>query len=373
MSDLEYWLCDEQGNQLIMLEDWESIQYSIVSHNVGAMSLMLPYGVVMPSQFRIDRKVQVWRSTATGPLRLKRSYMIRRIRDVTDENGVSRLMIYGRDGLYLLTGRPLMYYAGSAQANKTAPADDWMKAVVRENEGALASDPLRAWAAANFTVEVDFSLGPSVTRSMAYKNVLGILQELAAASQTAGNPIWFDVVDASPTKYQFRTYKGQIGIDRTYPDGFSPIELRTDDETLAQPDLDIDYTDEANVVYVGGPGDGAVKPIVTRTDTVRRDRSLWSRREIYVDASNEDTNGQNAMGDAALWNAKPKVKFSAELGNKILEQYGDTWDVGWKMTAVHRDQQYGILVRGVDIKVDKQGLETIKPKLEFLDVVANLY
>lgn len=373
-ADYEIILCRDDGLPLKQLHKYQSLRFSIIAGGVGSCTLAIDYNDLTTGMVAKDRQIQIWRAPSGKAMKLRRPYLIRRW---NDNGGSNRLTLYGKCPNYLLGRAVIFAAAGSAYTNKTAAADDVMKAFVRENRGALATDTTRAFSSTYFGVQADLALGPTITKASAYKNLLNVLQELSAESAAEGvdQPIYFDIVTSIPdgstgkTKFEFQTFAGQLGLDRTYPDGINPLQLSTKDDTLSNPELDVDYSDEANVVYVGGKGEGSARATATATGD-GRNNSLWARREIFYNASNQAAANLDNIGAMVLRQSKPRTTFRAEFGPEFLSQYGEEWDVGYKLTAVHRGQSYDVLVRSVEVYKDSEGNETITPGLEWLTAPA---
>ncbi len=363
MSSIELWLCTDRGERLTLLSEFANLQYTIVLQEVGVLTVELP-PIYPDSLFAKDRQIQVWRDV-DGLMRLERAYLVRRILDATDKEGRRTIMLTGLDGNYLLDGPIVAYAAGSSEAEKTDYADDLMKAIVRENLGALATDADRTLDAGHFSVEADLSLGPSIQRAFAYRNVLQVLNDLSGQARTAGSEVYFDVASAAPDSWQFRTFTGQPGMDRRFPGGVNPILLSVETGALTEPAWDQDWTAERSVVYAGGQGEGADRVIVEREDTERSGGSIWSRREAFVDARNESTTaGVTAVADEELARLRPRRRFTARLISTPAFLYGRDWGWGDRVSASYQGLQHDSLVTAVRVRISESGLETVESLLE---------
>ncbi len=354
----EIYLCDPFGNRLVLLDTLLSLRYSRVVNGVGAFSIALPEDFDS-GLARLDGRVELWRAR-----QLQMIGFVRHPRWETDANGLTKFVLAGVDLNDLLRRRIVAYAADSAQAKMTGLADDLMKAIVIDALGADAGAG-RDLTALGVSVQANLSQGPTLTKAFAWRKwVLTVLQELSDAAVQAGVPVYFDIVPTSTTAFEFRTFLNQRGIDHSAA-GAQPVVIGIEFGNLASPWLDHDYTNEANVAYVGGQGEGANRAIVTRTDAARIGASPWNRRETFVDARNEsDTNGLNAAGDAALEAGRPAKRFGGQVLDTDSCRYGIEWGFGDQLTATYLGQQYTARVRAVTVSVDESGNESVDARLE---------
>lgn len=362
MAQWQVWLDDPVGNRLAVLDELISLSVSMVANDIGAFQVVLP-GYFDDSLLHLDSLIEFWRSPEGGTLRLVRVGMVRKWVYTEDDDGNEFLVISGPDQMELLSRRIVGYAAGTATAFKTIPADDFIKAVVRENLGSSAVAG-RNLTGLNFTVAPDWSLGVVVERKFAWQNVMTILKAAADASAQGGTDLYFDVVPVlvSETQlgFELRTYTGQIGMDNS-----ASIFFGKEWGNLGSPKLEKDYSEEINYVYVGGQGEGSNRTIVERSDTARIGVSAWNRREAFADARNETTTaGLNAKGDAALQASRPRLRFSGALLDSEQTRYGIDWSFGDKVTVEYRGFQFSGMIRAVRLELSEDGEDTVDCKVE---------
>lgn len=369
----EIWLARDNGTRLTILDRVERFEWTRAINNIGRCTITLP-GDFDRSLLKIDNQIQIQRAPSpTSILRLEDSYFIRRPIVTTNESGLTRIQVHGVSPIELLTRRIVAYAAGSAQANKTDFADDMMKAIVRENLGALAGvdgfGDSRSFDATYFGVAPDFGLGPSLTKAFSRRNVLLILQDLAEAARTAGNEVFFAVVPATATTFEFRTFTGQPGLDRRFPDGTNPIVFSLDRGNFELPFLEDDFEFESNYVYGGGQGEGVGREIQEVRDLVRINTSIWNRREAFRDARHESTAaGVLDEAESSLAKGRPKRRFTAIVLSSEGSRYGLDWDFGDRITVEYLGEQFDGLIRIVRVNVNNEGLETVEGRVEVEDV-----
>lgn len=368
----EIWISRDDGTRLSIVDNVVSFRWNKVANGVGRCSIVLEEDFDR-TLIAVDRKIEIWRAPIGGELRLENAYLIRRIGTQTNIRPLTRIVLHGVDGNDLLRRRIIAFAAGSSESKKTDNIDDMMKAIVRENLGSLAgNDPdgnSRSFDASFFSVDPDFGLGPSITKSFAYRKVLLVLEDLSEAARIAGDQVYFAVVPHNVSEYLFRTYINQIGQDRRSPGGNDPITFSLRDGNIEIPDLEEDFDDEENYVFGGGQGEAAARNIQTAFDLARINRSIWGRREAFRDARHESTDaGVTAEAEARLSEGRPKRRFFTSLLSVQGSRYGLDWDFGDRVTVVYAEQQFDGLVWSVKGSVDDEGLETIEGRLEVEDV-----
>jgi len=360
----ELWLARDDGTRLALIDTVVSFAYSIVVHDVGVCSLVLP-GSYDAELMQPDRRIDVLRDGV-----LQRVYLVRRRIDQVDRRGIRSLKVVAYDGNYLLgnpsktSGRIVAYNAASPQADVSGPADDLLKEVIRDNLGADALTA-RQISTTYLTVQANSSSGPTITKAFSYRNVLAVLQDLVLEAREAGTDVYWDVAPVSQMAWEFRTSTGQPGRDHTYPGGNPPVHLSYEEGTLAEPVLDEDWTDEATFVYAGGQGEEDARIIETAEDTARSGRSIFGRRERFIDARQEtSSDAVQAAAYQALSEGRPSSRFAARILDQPGCQYGLHWSWGDKVTAVYRGRSFDCVIRSVAVSVDSNGKETVSAALE---------
>lgn len=333
------------------------------------------FSVTMPLSFDPalivpDRMVQLWRAPAGGRLTLWRVYFVRRWIFRT-QGSDQTVELGGPDMLDLMRRRNVIAFADSAQASKTDFADDMMKEIVTESiADGVAPTPdagTRVWS--DLSIASDLGLGPSLTRSFPWDRLLnssgqGVLANLAKAAKEAGTEIFFDivpdVVTSSSISFQFQTFTGQPGQDRT-----SQMVFDQQDGNMDDPQLEYDYTEEENYIYGGGQGEGPDRNIQQVSDSDRYSASQWARCEGFADARNEASDaGIAAAAQGVLNTGLPRIRFSATPKDVRGTRFGRDWDFGDKVKARYRNIEFDTIIRAVSISVNDRG-EDIRARLDF--------
>jgi hypothetical protein len=310
--------------------------------------------------------------------------MLRTPNVYTREDNVQILQFYGRNGIDLLNRRGVIQRPGSVYASKTNEADDMMKDIVRQQmlygsaldeDGAV--DNTRAWPQNEFRVQADLSLGPSLTRTFADRNVYDILRDLQAATfqknveNSTNKKIYFNVVPVdisnaataytSPLGWEFRTYASVYGTDRT-----TGLEFSLENENIADPSYKLNRLEEVSAVIVKGNGQGASQLVTEVSDTARVNASRWNRIEKILTASNEaSVTALQDAGNAELYKGKPVEDVSATIVNSPGSMnaprslYGLDWDLGDLVRVNYAQKQFDMEITTVYVAVDDKGKETI--------------
>lgn len=372
-SEFEVWLTEDTGSRFQLLNNFVWIGYTRVLNGIGRLTL------VMPSDFdisiaKIDRKIEVWRKPSTGVQSLENAFFIRRPVTRTRADGVTNFRLHAPDPNELLSRRIVAYTAGSSQAEKFDFADDMMKEIVDENLGPSAG-AARDLTNAGFTIAGSVSLGPSLEKSFARRNVLDVIKDLSDAAREAGTEVYFDVVQAQPAVgavnavLEFRTYIDQRGQDRRVGSGGNPIQIGLEFGNLEFPDFEEDYNEEVNFVYAGGQGEGEDRVIQTASDDPRINISLWNRREVFRDARHQhNPDSVLATAESRLIQGRPKQRFSGELISIPGSEYGKDWGFGGRVTVIYEGRQLDAMVRAVSVSLSQEGNESIRGLLEVTSV-----
>jgi hypothetical protein len=364
----ELWLTDDYGKRIQSLDYSLGFTATRVDGAIDTLNLSLP-STFDTRLLRPDFGLQVWRAPPTGRLNLFQHYLIRKWRLET-HGAAERLLIWGRGPKDLLRRRIIAYYAGEAESDKTAlEADDMMKEIVSEMiaDGAAPAPTAgtRVWS--DLSVQADVTAGPQLTKAFAWQNVLRLIQSLQKASREAGTEVFFDIVPhnitSSSINFQFRTYTGQPGADRTdivFAQGFG---------NLKNPYLEFDYSEEENYIYSGGQGQGNARDVQQVYDADRYNASQWNRCEGFAVATQQDAaNGVREVGRARLEAGRPRLRFGADAIDTAGTRFARDWNFGDRVTARYRDYEFQAIARAVTLSM-AEGRETIAARLEYEESV----
>jgi len=362
----QLWLYDPFGNNRVLIEKWTRLVYTLVVNDAGALTLTMPAALPL-DYFTQDARLQVMRSVNGAPFALESDapWLINYVRAYT-ENGARLHEIRATRPVALLEGRIVAAASGSAYAQKTAAADNMIKAICRESLGTLVLDAGRDLSS-YISVQADMSKAPSITKDFARAYVLRTCQEIAQASadhDTTPTPLFFDVTQVG-SGLVLRTYTGQRGNDHTYNSGNPAVVLSEERGNLINPSLEYDYSNEKTYIYAGGQGTGTSQLIGTASDPVRIKRSPFGRREGWVSNTNATTTAScNYEAATALRKGRPSITFSGTIQSIPGAEYGVDWGWGDKLTAISNDMQMNCRVDTLSVTVES-GKEQIDGKLKY--------
>ena len=283
-----------QGATVTEYTNFTRLEYARGENKTGWMYVDFAPQAVNPDHFRLDTRLEPWRSIdgAAPYLDGETVFFVRKWGWVIGSDGAELFRVYALDANYLLESRIVGFYADSAQASKTAAADDMMKEIVTEqllgdNLYPSAYRSLNSWGD-YFAVQANLTAAPSLTKDFAWRGVGEVLQDLAAASAQQGTYLVYDTVRVTDSRLEFRTYTGQRGINHGNLSG-QRVVISRERLNLEQPEFYEDHTTQVTYSYAGGMGIGDQREIVSLVDQPELERSPFAWREAFQDARNSDT------------------------------------------------------------------------------------
>jgi len=225
----------------------------------------------------------------------------------------------------------VLYKSGTNQAKKELPADDFIKQIVLENLGVLATPPFRNLV--GLRVEDGASLAPVVSKEFSWRNALELMIEISKDSEKKGTPLYFDIVldlQANPISEPslvFKTYTGLRGVDRSL--GAEKLTMSIENGALLEIEVVDDRQEEATYILAAGQGEANKRLTKDAQDINRSESSIWGHRERFIDARNvEDDSNIQSEADSELELSRPKVEVFSKLGNSSEYQFLKDWNLG---------------------------------------------
>lgn len=352
------------GLAIATLTRWSHLQYTRTLGGAGWVLLHMTsdFDWSLPD---VDLLMEIWRAPdSDSPLKWQctgflRKWRVRRLARNTDA------LLQGPTQVELLDRKIVAYTGGTSQAEKASNADDVMKAIVRDNLAPNAgNDPYgRDRNFTNFTVAADVAEGPTITVEVEWENVLKALNDISNHSHAQNDPIYFDVVRTAPAAFQFRTYPGQLGLDRT--SGPNAITFGEDFGNMQDPVWEEDWTQERNIIYGGGQGVDADRTIDPEKDVGRIYRTIWNRREAFQDARGESTTlGVARKAFARLVADRPRRRLSGRLLSVPGSLFDKDWGYGDRVRAEAFGHIFDGIPRSITVVVDDLGNEEIDALIE---------
>ncbi len=342
-------LADPLGNLLTDIANYVSYTYVLNCSpgQIGVLELELPESFNTSFLMR-DGRIAPFRSISGRPP-YHDNGAIYLIETMSYRSTSTLVRAYHATGL--MNRRIIAYAAGSAYASKAATnADNLIKTFWKENAGASISSADRdgvetqADISTYVSTQGDLSLGASVAKAAARRNLLAVAQELAEASTTAGTYLTFEIIAPTESTLELRTYTTQRGVDHRVS-SLNPVILREQAGVLENASLTIDYHDEVTFVVAGGQGEGTARLIATALDTTRMGVSPFGRIETFADMSNVNSAaGLQDDADSGLRNGRPIITFTGELIETPALTRGIQFDLGDMLTAEdpQTHQQYDV-------------------------------
>ena len=286
-----------------------------------------------PSLYQRDGRIAYRRDTTplqfSARMRLvgNTTWLIARRQLIVDRDQSQAVRITCVHPNALLARRVVAYAEASAEAKKTALADNMIKAIVRENFTA-ATDTDRNWSSAFFTVEADTSASASIDKEMSYRMVLQVCQEIAAAA-SAGIYTGFEVYSPLETgPYTLRTYTGQRGTDRSSTSG-QVLTLGVNYGSLGDTELDENWMEMVSFVYASGSGKQNQRIVQPTSDAALIAASPYGRIEWLQNVTQtSDTAVLLSEGARALRERRPRLLFTGAVRETEYATFMDEYDWG---------------------------------------------
>jgi len=235
--------------------------------------------------------------------------------------------------------------------------------LVRDNLGADTTVAARKLSSTYLDVQANPSLGPSITKAYAWRNLLDVIREVSDATRKAGSVVYFGIVPVTETQFQMRVQLTQWGRDRTADSGY-PLTFSLENENMANPHLVEDAREEVTTAYGLGDGEDSLRDVQTSTDTTREGVSVFGRREAAINAVGNATAGVLDAADGRVNKGRPVTYFTATLLSVPGCIYGVDWGFGDLVTVSFDGRQFDALIRAVTVSVDENGRETLACVLE---------
>lgn len=255
--------------------------------------------------------------------------------------------------MHWLTRRYVMWIAGTSNRSifNALPAESIMKLLTSYNvttNATTANGRVRNGTITGISNQADSGAGNILSSwSSAWKNLLSELQDLAKAGE-----LDFDLIKTGDQTWEFRTYPGQRGTDRT-----ATIVFSLDFGNMRDPDYQRNRIDEKTVAVVAGQGDGDERSLAVVTGV---DFSATNDIETFVDARDLSiTSSLVARGQAKLDEVRARNQFSFRVIQTAATAYGRDYFLGDLVRARYRDIVKDVKVQTVSISYERDGAEHV--------------
>lgn len=336
-------LYDPFGGNRRPLPAYAELDYVLtcVPGSVGELTLTLAPGAIDPALLLQDARIGVERSV-NGRAPTLDGDAIFLLQDV--EMSAKGTVLRAAHANTVMHTRVIAYASDGVFVTRVAgPADNQIKALARENLGALINGALRygvetqADLSSYLSIAADLSQGASVPiDGIAGRYLDEVIKDLCQQSAQNGVYLTCLVEAISPARLELRTYAGQRGVDRTQAGQrfvLSEANGRVENVTTVR-----SWRESASMIYALGAGDGGDRAVATAFDSARAGASPFGRREKVVEAGNTaDLVVLQGVADAALRGARETVVLTADLRETATATRGIHYDLG-DILIVHDDR-----------------------------------
>lgn len=348
------------------ISDYYKLERSRQEMNVGQMVLTLPTYYLPVFLFgknvRTDTQIRIMRSVGSkaATLDLQTFWFVEEVTDIQDSQGREYVEVRATDSIGLLNRRVVPYEETDAMSDKTGPTGDLMKAFVRENFGALATDTTRDLSA-YLTVAPNVADGPTIDVAVKRPTVLSALQEIAGIAAEQGSYVGFDVICNENGTMRFTTFIGQRGNDHRASSA-NPIYVGRNRGNITDVKVIHSNSEVVNYVYAFGGNIGAVKISEERQDPASVLASPFNRREYVLSDGNEiDLDVLDNVADSYIRFHRPKFSIIGSLQETDSFVYDLNYGYGDYLTVDDKTDSFDARLSAISIN-DENG-ETIKAGL----------
>lgn len=320
------------GQYIDAIVNWRRVTCTLSEMGIGTLVIEVP-PTYDGSFFQRDGRIAYRRDATptqfTAAMRLvgNTTWLIARRQYIIDRDQSQMIRITCVHPNALLARRVVAYNEASAEAKKTALADNMIKAIARENF-VSATDTARNWSSAFFAVEADTSASISIDKEMSYRTVLQVCQEIAAAA-TASTYTGFEVYSPIETgPFALRTYTGQRGTDRSTGSG-QPLTLGVAYGSLGDMELDENWIEMASFVYASGSGKKNERVVQPASDAALIAASPYGRVEWLQNVTQTtDTAVLASEATRALRERRPRLLFTGAVQETAYATFMREYDWG---------------------------------------------
>ena len=351
-SETTFWLCDQVGNVVAILEPsyYISASYQLGLNSVTTLQVQLPGDFPYNNIVRDGWIFPVRHIAGRAPYLDGNSiFLVSERSKMLSEGGQRFVGLKAQSGLTLAGRRIVDFDTETSQSDKTGAADDLLLAYFRENYGALATTVRNA--SSYLTIPGNNTLAPSTVYSGSRKSLIQVAQDLGTVSGNAAVPLYYDILldNISFKKLTLRTWIGSRGVNRTLVGGASEVLLSTETGSLGNVILTEDWSSAWNFVYATGKGQTGQRIVKTAEDTGLSLQGPFSRVETQVNANAAQTGAQvQSLADATLRKGQPLKVFQADVMDSSL--YGRSIFIGDVIFGELDGSVFSLMLSGVSVQ-----------------------
>lgn len=339
------------------------VKYSRQLNNYGALQFTLPLSRALPAHSQRDALIRLMVSVDGGKLQDEGAYLVRQ--SILLPGEPHDVMIVGAVGLEQLLARRIFLadddpLVANGYSTKYDLASEVIASIVDNQCINPALRPERVIPGL-YLAPREPSGDPIPFREQSgATTVLELIKKLATAGHT---DFW---IEFEPETGDMPMFIEPAGTDRRKVTRW-PLEpviyFSPDNGSMVDPELDQDYREEKNTVYVFGQGPAGGRYVYSKS-SIATDATPWNRCEFGITA-NQYTSLDDlfAEADAALIGAlEEQTRISFTIPRDGTLQYLRDWFLGDLVNVGVRGFEFDMRVTGITVTLNAEGL-AIEPEL----------
>jgi len=339
------------------------VKYSRMLNAYGALQFTLPAHRARPVHSQRDTLVELLVSVDGAALQSEGAYLVRQ--SILLPGEPDDALVVGAVGLEHLLARRIFLadddpLAANGYSTKYDLAGEVIAEVVDEQCIRPALRPERATVGMVLAPRAPSGDPVPFREQSSETTVLELVKKLATAGRV---DFWIDF-DAEHAEYPVTI--GRRGADQRKAANWpiAPVVyFSPDNRSMVRPELEQDYREERNTVFVFGQGPAGGRYVYGKS-SIAVTESPWNRCEFGVTANQYTTLGDLfAEADHALIAALAKqTRFTFEIDPDGALLYLRDWFVGDLVNAGVAGMAFDMRVAGVTVTLDAEGM-TVEPEL----------
>lgn len=324
MADYEVYLLDPENNPADDLSYFSYLDYTLVVNEIGSLTLEIPgeYGGDLGEDYRLE----IYRN---GDLLGETQFLVTHDGGRLSQDGEFVTAIQASSALSILRWPIVNCAPGTLYSHHSGYAGNIIKALIRQNIGALATDTSRDMSE-HLVVQANADDGAILAIDAGWQRLMDTVKQVVAGSAENGVDLYYDIVKNDSGLLELRTYTGQRGDDLSTTMALSPER-----QNLAQPVLVKDYTAAANRVIVAGTGQEIWRNVVEVPNSDQVNNSPWGyiKEHFYATEQAKTATEAVSFGEAYIRRNANKISVSGKPTSTEGVQYGVHYKWGDKITV----------------------------------------
>lgn len=318
------------GDYLRTLTSWRSIDCVLAENQASPLTItLLPE---YPDDLFARHSRIVYERTPSveydyGIMKLvgNTTWLVQGVERSIDQNGKSSIILNCEHPNTIIGSRVVAYEEGTSQAEKSDIGSDVMYDIANENF-VTATDSARNLSSSHFILDPrpGPTFGANLDKSISYRNILTIFQELCKSTAQQGAYCGFEVyTPVPPGPYHLRFYSKYRGTNRGLTSGQPFVLHSTFVETggFGVSRTWQDWSGTVSFVYAGGSGKQDERVVDTAQDDNLIKQSPFGRVEYFRGLNSQDIFAAASEAEQTLREFRPRRAFSSSFGNQTQYVY----------------------------------------------------